>query len=162
MFFDLFTKNKISYAEDDYKILNNNSLDAYNYKLIEDRIKNLISNIQEMECKYLEFIIPGLTPNYKLKEEMFTIKKSDPTGKSAISRIETEEDLKNTYSRFSFIYNNLFCYYEKVVFVEMILLKKSKDTMKQMLCIGGDKLYQIKHSLLVKLAIGLQWEDIKN
>ena len=162
MFFDLFTKNKISYAEDDYKILNNNSLDAYNYKLIEDRIKNLISNIQEMECKYLEFIIPSLTPSYKLKEEMFTIKKSDPTGKSAISRIETEEDLKNTYGRFSFIYNNLFCYYEKVVFVEMILLKKSKDTMKQMLCIGSDKLYQIKHSLLVKLAIGLQWEDVKN
>ena len=162
MFFDLFTKNEIVYAEDDYKLLNNASLNAYNNKLIECRIKNLISNIQEMECKYLEFIIPSLTPNYELKEEMFTIKKSDPTGNGAISRIETEEDLKNTYSRFSFIFNNLFCYYERVVFVEMILLKRSKETMKQMLCIGGDKLYQIKHSLLVKLAIGLQWEDIKN
>ena len=162
MFFDLFTKNEIVYAEDDYKLLNNVSLNAYNNKLIEYRIKNLISNIQEMECKYLEFIIPSLIPNYELKEEMFTIKKSDPTGNSAISRIETEEDLKNTYSRFSFIFNNLFCYYERVVFVEMILLKRSKETMKQMLCIGGDKLYQIKHSLLVKLAIGLQWEDIKN
>lgn len=162
MFFDLFTKNDIVYADDDYKLLNNVSLNAYNNKLIECRIKNLISNIQEMECKYLEFIIPSLTPNYELKEEMFTIKKSDPTGNGAISRIETEEDLKNTYSRFSFIFNNLFCYYERVVFVEMILLKRSKDTMKQMLCIGGDKLYQIKHSLLVKLAIGLQWEDIKN
>lgn len=162
MFFDLFTKNEIVYAEDDYKLLNNVSLNAYNNKLIECRIKNLISNIQEMECKYLEFIIPSLTPNYELKEEMFTIKKSDPTGNGAISRIETEEDLKNTYSRFSFIFNNLFCYYERVVFVEMILLKRSKETMKQMLCIGGDKLYQIKHSLLVKLAIGLQWEDIKN
>lgn len=162
MFFDLFTKNEIVYAEDDYKLLNNASLNAYNNKLIECRLKNLISNIQEMECKYLEFIIPSLTPNYELKEEMFTVKKSDPTGNGAISRIETEEDLKNTYSRFSFIFNNLFCYYERVVFVEMILLKRSKETMKQMLCIGGDKLYQIKHSLLVKLAIGLQWEDIKN
>lgn len=162
MFFDLFTKNEIVYAQDDYKLLGDISLNAYDSKLIESRINKLISNIQEMECKYLEFIIPSLTPNYELKEEMFTIKKSDPTGNGAIRRIETEEDLKNTYNRFSFIFNNLFCYYEKIVFVEMILLKRSKETMKQMLCVGGDKLYQIKHSLLVKLAIGLQWEDVKN
>lgn len=162
MFFDLFTKNEIVYAQDDYKLLGDISLNAYDSKLIESRINKLISNIQEMECKYLEFIIPSLTPNYELKEEMFTIKKSDPTGNGAIKRIETEEDLKNIYNRFSFIFNNLFCYYEKIVFVEMILLKRSKETMKQMLCVGGDKLYQIKHSLLVKLAIGLQWEDVKN
>ena len=162
MFFDLFTKNEITYAQDDYKLLNNITLKAYDNKLIESRIKNLISNIQEMECKYLEFIIPSLTPNYELKLEMFTIKKSDPTGNSAIKRIETEEDLRNSYNRFNFIFNNLFCYYEKVVFVEMILLKRTKDTMKEMLCIGGDKLYQVKHSLLVKLAIGLQWDDVKN
>lgn len=43
----------------------------------------------------------------------------------------------------------------------MILLKRSKETMKQMLCIGSDKLYQIKKSLLIKLAIGLRFENIK-
>jgi len=162
MFFDLFTKNKIIYAEDDYKLLDELRIKSYDGKLIEDKMRDLISNIQEMECKYLEFIIPCLTPNYELKEEMFTLKKSDPTGKNAIKRIETEEDLKIIYTKFNFIFNNLFCYYEKVVFVEMLLLKRSKETMKQMLCIGTDKLYQIKNSLLIKLAIGLQWEDVKN
>ena len=96
MFFDLFTKNKIIYAEDDYKLLDELRIKAYDGKLIEDKMRDLISNIQEMECKYLEFIIPGLTPNYELKEEMFTIKKSDPTGNGAIRRIETEEDFKTT------------------------------------------------------------------
>lgn len=162
MFFDIFTKNKIIYAEDDYKLLDSQCLEAYNNKKIEERIKHLISNVQEMECKYLEFIIPNLSPNYELKEEMFTLKKSDPTSNAALKRIETAEDLELAYNKFSFIFNNLFCYYEKVVFVEMLLFKRSKETMKQMLCIGGDKLYQIKHSLLVKLAIGLQWDDIKN
>ena len=57
MFFDLFTKNEILYAQDDYKLLSDISLNAYDSKLIESRINKLISNIQEMECKYLEFII---------------------------------------------------------------------------------------------------------
>ena len=161
MFFDMFTKEKIEYAEDNYKILDNTSIDAYNNKEIENRMKQLISNVQEMECKYLEFLVPSMTPNYELKEEMFINKKTDPTGKAALKRIETSEDLELAYIKFKFIFNNLFCYYEKVVFVEMILLKRSKDTMKQMLCIGSDKLYQIKKSLLIKLAIGFQWENIK-
>ena len=161
MFFDMFTKEKIVYAEDDYKLLDNQSISAYDNKAIEDRIKHLISNVQEMECKYLDFIISNITVNYELKPEMFTTKKSDSTCNTALKRIQTAEDLQTAYNRFNFIFNNLFCYYEKVVFVEMLLLKRTKDATKQMLCIGSDKLYQIKKSLLVKLAIGLQWEDIK-
>lgn len=161
MFFDMFTKEKIVHAEDDYKLLDNQSISAYDNKAIEDRIKHLISNVQEMECKYLDFIISNITVNYELKPEMFTTKKSDSTCNTALKRIQTAEDLQTAYNRFNFIFNNLFCYYEKVVFVEMLLLKRTKDATKQMLCIGSDKLYQIKKSLLVKLAIGLQWEDIK-
>ena len=94
MFFDMFTKEKIEYAEDNYKVLDNASIDAYNNKEIENRMKQLISSVQEMECKYLEFLVPNMTPNYELKEEMFINKKTDPTGKAALKRIETSEDLE--------------------------------------------------------------------
>ena len=73
MFFDMFTKEKIEYVEDNYKILDNTSIDAYNNKEIENRMKQLISNVQEMECKYLEFLVPSMTPNYELKEEMLIL-----------------------------------------------------------------------------------------
>lgn len=161
MFFDMFTKEEINYVDDDYKILDNDSISTYDNKEIENRVKKLINNIKELECKYLEFIITNITPNYEIKEEMFSLKRSDKTGNAALKRIETEDDLKKIYNKFNFIFNNLFWYYEKVVFVEMILLKRSKETMKQMLCIGSDKLYQIKKSLLIKLAIGLRFENIK-
>lgn len=161
MFFDMFTKEEINYVDDDYKILDNDSISTYDNKEIENRVKKLINNIKELECKYLEFIITNITPNYEIKEEMFSLKRSDKTGNAALKRIETEDDLKKIYNKFNFIFNNLFWYYEKVVFVEMILLKRTKETMKQMLCIGSDKLYQIKKSLLIKLAIGLRFENIK-
>lgn len=108
MFFDMFTKEEINYVDDDYKILDNDSISTYDNKEIENRVKKLINNIKELECKYLEFIITNITPNYEIKEEMFSLKRSDKTGNAALKRIETEDDLKKIYNKFNFIFNNLF------------------------------------------------------
>lgn len=162
MFIEMFTKNQIVFAQDDYKLLDSFCLGEYKIKDIESKMKYLISNIKEMECKYINFIIRNLTPRYELREEMFTTRKSDPTGSGAIDHISTEEELEKAFDSFKMIYENLFCYYEKVLFVEMLLLGRSKESMIEYLNIGTEKFYQTKKSLLVKLAIGLNWEDIKN
>lgn len=162
MFVEMFTKNEIIFAQDDYKILDDVCIGTYNTKAIEERMKEFLMNIKEMECKYFAFIIRNLTQKYELKEEMFTGNRSNPTEKTALERIQTKEDIEEAFDSFRLIYNNLFSYYEKMVFVEMILLNRSRDSMKDILNVGQEKIYQIKKSVLVKLAIGLNWENIKN
>lgn len=162
MFIEMFTKNQIVFAQDDYKLLDNICIGEYKTKDIETRMKYLLSSIKELECRYVNYILKNLSHKYEFREEMFTQRKSDPTGNGAIEHIATEEELEDAFDSFKTIYDNLFCYYEKVMFVEMMLLGRSKEAMLEYLNIGTEKFYHVKKSLLVKLAIGLNWESIRN
>lgn len=161
MFFDMFTKTEIKYDSDEYKIFEENFIKSYDCKFIEEKLNEFITTIRETECVYLECLYKGLTKNYELKEEMFTLKCTDTTQRNAFDRIETAEELKLAYGKFKFIFDNLFSYREKVVFVEMILLKRGRDLMKQMLRIGSDKVSQTKNSALIKIGINFNWDNIK-
>ena len=162
MFLDMFTKTNIKYEEDEYKIFALSHIDSYDCKYIEEKLDELLENISEMECKYLQSLYKGLTPNYDLKEEMFVYSPSDYTQKGAFDRVETADDLKLIYNRFMFFFENLFSYREKVIFVEMILLKRSRDVVRQILALGSKSVAQAKNSVLIKIGIGLNWENIKN
>lgn len=161
MFFDLFTKAEIKYEADEYKVFENKSIQSYDCKFIENKLYDFIEDIRESECKYGEALYKGLTKGYELREEMFTGNNTNNTQRNAFERIEIEDDLKEVYCNFNFIFNHLFSYREKVVFVEMILLKRSRDTMKEILNIGSDKVKQVKDSLLIKIGIKFNWENIK-
>lgn len=161
MFFDMFTKAEIKYEADEYKVFENKSIQSYDCKFIENKLYDFIEDIRESECKYGEALYNGLVKGYDIKEEMFIFKNTDNTQKNAFDRIEIEADLKEVYRNFNFIFHHLFSYREKVVFVEMILLKRSRDTMKEILNIGSDKVKQIKESVLIKIGIKFNWENIK-
>ncbi len=161
MIFEVFTKEDINYIDDDYKLLDNEIIDKFDKKGIENRFKELLIVIHEQECKYLNFIIPSLTSNYEFKPEKFVNNKSDPTAKVAIELIETEKELSEAIAYLKLIYDKSLSYYEKVFFVDYFLLKKSVDLIRGQLNIGTDKYYSIKNSCLVKLALGLNWKNIE-
>lgn len=161
MFFEMFTKKEIKYTDDDYKVFDLQNIESFDKKKIEERFKNLIKCIREEECKYLYMLDSNTTHKNEVRYEQFTLHKSDPTSKIAIARIETEEELLIVYNLLERIFDISLSYSEKIVFVESILLKRTRDYIENRLHIGNEKFYQIRNSCLIKFALGLNWSDIK-
>lgn len=161
MFIDNFVKEDVKYIDDDYKILDIDNIEKYDKKNIEEKFKKLLMCIKEEECKYLCLNCSNMSRNNDVRYEQHTIHKSDPTAKVAIERIETEEDLVFIYEVLKKIFDLSLCYSEKVVFVDYILLKRTRDYVEKRLHVGNDKFYQIKNSCLIKFALALNWKNIK-
>lgn len=158
MFFELFVNQNLSYKEDDYKILDTDIIEKYNINNLEIRFKNMIKDIKNSQYKYLNIPYANIGYSYEPKYEQHTNHFSDPTGKKAIERIETEEELKEAYSILKNIFDNNLAYYEKIIFIDLYLLKRGRETITEKLHIGTKTFLKIRKSIVIKFSLGLQWE----
>ena len=158
MFFELFVNQNLSYKEDDYKILDTDIIEKYNINNLEIRFKNMIKDIKNSQYKYLNIPYANIEYSYEPKYEQHINHFRDSTGKKAIERIETEEELKEAYSILKNIFDNNLAYYEKIIFIDLYLLKRGRKTITEKLHIGTKIFLKIRESIIIKFALGLQWE----
>lgn len=161
MVYELFINEEIKYVDDDYRILDMDNINKFNKQLIFEKFLNMLKCIKEEECRYLDLSYPSVCQNLETRYEKFMFNKTSPTEKYALDRIETEEDLLYAYNRLKTIFDKSLSYYEKVMFIDSFLLKKTRESIERRLCIGNEKFYQIRNSCLIKFALGLNWENIK-
>lgn len=161
MVYELFIHEEIKYIDDEYRILDTDNINNYNKQLIYEKFLDMLKCIKEEECKYLDLSLPNISQNLEINYEKSSFNKTSSTEKYALDRIETEEDLLYTYSRLKAIFDKSLSYYEKVIFIDSLLLKKTRDSIERRLFIGNERFYQIRNSCLIKFALGLNWQNIK-
>lgn len=158
MFFELFVNQNLSYEKDEYKILDPDIIEEYDSDKLEIRFKNMIKDIKNCQYKYLNIPYANIAYSYVPKYEQHTNHHSDPTCKKAIDRIKTEEELKEAFALLKNIFDNSLAYYEKIIFVDLYLLKRGRETITDKLHIGTKTFMKARRSLVIKFALGLQWE----
>ena len=162
MIFELFAKEVIHYDDDDYKILSYDNQSEYDKKEVEKRFKDLLKNIQEVQFKFLDLAVPNISQNYEIRYEKFTVNISDPTYNIAVKRIETRDELIKTYTILKKVYDQSLSYAEKVIFTDFFIINRSREVIEEKLHCGNERFYHIKNSCLIKFALALNWEGIKN
>lgn len=158
MFFELFINQNLTYEKDEYKILDSDIIEEYNAEKIEERFKNMIKDIKNCQYKYLNIPYANIGYSYEPKYEQQMNRHSDPTCKKAIDRIKTEEELKEAFSLLKNIFDNNLAYYEKIIFIDLFLLKRGRETITDKLHIGTKTFMKVRKSLVIKFALGLRWE----
>lgn len=162
MIFELFAEEIVEYADDDYKIFEQEIISKYNMDYITDKMNEMLKNIKEVQYKFIGINKPKVTANYIMKYEQFTNNKSNPTFKAVVNRIETEEQLIEAYNRIKNVFQYSLSYAEKVIFIDFYIINRSRDIIKEKLRIGNDRYTLIRNSCLIKFALGLRWEEIEN
>lgn len=90
----------------------------------------------------------------KTREE----KQKNKQHKSKEEIIKAEEELKEAFALLKNIFDNSLAYYEKIIFVDLYLLKRGRETITDKLHIGTKTFLKARRSLVIKFALGLQWE----
>ena len=154
MFYDKFLRFNEDIIEDDYKMLKSDGLNIdFNY--IENVVHKMLSTIKALEKKYMLLSIPRLSANYELKEEQFVQRNSNPVEKVVIEREQIEKELKRYVDLFDFLYKKSFSSLEKVLFTDLYIKERRRETIMIKLNICKDRYYFIKKSILYKIGIAL-------
>lgn len=162
MFFDLFINIEIKYEDDDYKIFEQSIIDMYNMDNIQHDFYDELKYIKLLQYKYLDLSLPDLSRDYDDKiGKINTYNVSDPTFLTVKKREETRDELLEYYHIFKLIFDNSLSYAEKVIFIDFFILKKGREAIKDRLRIGNERFKVIKNSCLIKFALGLEFEDIR-
>ena len=110
------------------------NINKFNKQLISEKFFNMLKCIKEEECRYLDLSYPSVCQNLETRYEKFLFNKTSPTEKYALDRIETEEDLLYAYNRLKTIFDRSLSYYEKVMFIDSFMLKKTRESIERRLC----------------------------
>lgn len=161
MIFDLFANEKIEFIDDDYKIFEQEIVEKYDTDYIKDEMKEFLKKIKEIQYKYVSTCSMKVTSDYEMKVHCSYSYNSDPTLRVAIKKIETEEDLMNTYHSMKNVFDNSLSYIEKIVFVDFYIMNRSREIIKEKLRIGNERYSLVRKSCLIKFALGLNWKDIE-
>lgn len=116
MIFDLFANEKVDFIEDDYKVFEKDIIDKYDIEYLKVEMKRFIKNIKEIQYKYVGICSFKVTSDYEMKVDC-SYRNSDPTLKTVIKSIETEEDLMVIYNKMKNIFDNSLSYVEKIIFI---------------------------------------------
>ena len=154
MFYDKFLCIDEKIIEDDYKLLKSDGL-KIDFNYIENVVHKMLSTIKALEKKYMLLSIPRLSANYEIKEEQFVQRNSNPVEKAVIEREKIEKELKRYIDLFDFLYKKSFCTLEKVMFTDLFIKKKKKETVMRKLNLYNDRYYLVKKSILYKIGIAL-------
>lgn len=161
MIFEQFIKEKVEYVADDYKILNKEITNKYDIQLIKLKMNKMIETIKEAQYRFFNFEIPDITYNYKNNYQKYNNGIKDSTYSLIAEKIQTEEELSNTYIKMKNIFDNSFSYAEKVVFINVCIAKKNREFVKEKLKIGSEKYTLIRNSCFIKFALGFNFKDIE-
>ena len=154
MFYDKFLCIDEKIIEDDYKLLKSDGL-KIDFNYIENVVHKMLSTIKALEKKYMLLSIPRLSANYELKEEQFVQRNSNPVEKVVIEREQIEKELKRYVDLFDFLYKKSFSSLEKVLFTDLYIKERRRETIMIKLNICKDRYYFIKKSILYKIGIAL-------
>ena len=117
MIFELFANETIKFIDDDYKVFEKGIVDKYDIEYLKEEMKNFIKDIKEIQYKYIGICSLKVTSDYELKVDC-SYHYSDPTLKTVIKSIETEEELVTTYNTMKNIFDNSLSYVEKIIFID--------------------------------------------
>lgn len=157
MIFDLFANEKVDFIEDDYKVFEKDIIDKYYIEYLKVEMKRFIKNIKEIQYKYVGICSLKVTSDYEMKVDC-SYRNSDPTLKTVIKSIETEEDLMVIYNKMKNIFDNSLSYVEKIIFIDFYIMNRSREISKEKLRIGNERYSLVKNSCLIKFGLGFNWK----
>lgn len=158
MFFDFFVNKNINYEDDEYKVLDLDIMQQYNVDKLSSRFNIMMKNIKGNQYKYNDIPYKNIAYSYEPRYEQKTNRKSDPTYKKAVERVETKEELEVAFEALGNIFDNNLAYLEKVIFIDSFILKRGRDVTTMKLNIGTTKYRNIRNSIVIKFALGLGWD----
>ncbi len=159
MIFEKFIELEVKYVDDEYKLLEQNTIDLYNIEKIQDDFYDELRYIKLLQCKYIGLEIPDMTVNYeKTTHSNYNI--YDPIYNNVEQRKETEDELMSLYYKMKGIFDNSLSYMEKIVFIDFFIKRSGRESIKNRLRIGNERFKLVKTSCLVKFALGLHFENI--
>ena len=93
-----------------------------------------------------------MTPKYEPRLEMFTVRKSDPVGKTVEYKFDSQEEYDDFNMRLEKLLA-LMSYDEAVYINDCLISSISESTVRGKLNLGKDSFKKIKNSALVRFAI---------
>lgn len=163
MFFEKFVKydGKVEpLTIDDYKILSEELIKKYNTSLLQDKLHNLLLDIEEKQMKYDE--IDGYTKqSFDFEPVKYNIGVSNLIENQGCTRADISLELDSLFLQFKYVYDTKFSYIEKNVFMQFYILKRSGNSIRRILHIAYPKFQTINNSIIIKLGRYLNWEEAK-
>lgn len=133
-------------------LLTKEDLEEYDVEAITENIIKKIREFKKSRNRFLDGYHYRMTPKYEPRLEMFTVRKSDPVGKTVEYKFDSQEE----YDDFNIRLEKLLALmsYDEAVYINDCLISSiSESTVRGKLNLGKDSFKKIKNSALVRFAI---------
>lgn len=141
-------------------LLSKDVINKYEMILTKKKVFILLGEYIRLQYKYLEIIPPRITYNYEVKYDFKSHDREDNLSYYLDKKLQTENEIRVFYFEIQKVLKNM-TREEILIFNDLLLKKKSEDSICEKLSLSRTGLRPIKNSCILKLAMAFNLEILK-